>query len=71
MRFVKANGLVIHYRDQGQRDRPPLVFINSLGTDFRIWNDVAEIHHSAFGFGNDLLRHHHDVAIAQCQGGAR
>jgi 3-oxoadipate enol-lactonase len=43
MRFVKANGLVIHYRDQGRRDRPPLVFINSLGTDFRIWNEAAEI----------------------------
>src|ERR1700733_5772722 len=43
MRFVKANGLVIHFSDQGRRDGPPLVFINSLGTDFRIWNDVAEI----------------------------
>ena len=43
MRFVKANGLVIHYHDQGRRDGPPLVFINSLGTDFRIWNEVAEI----------------------------
>jgi 3-oxoadipate enol-lactonase len=43
MRFVKANGLVIHYLDQGRRAGPPLVFINSLGTDFRIWNEVAEI----------------------------
>ena len=43
MKFLKANGLVIHYRDQGPRDRPALVFINSLGTDFRIWNEVAEI----------------------------
>ena len=43
MKFVKANGLVIHYRDRGRRDGPPLVFINSLGTDFRIWNEVAEI----------------------------
>jgi 3-oxoadipate enol-lactonase len=43
MRFVKANGLVIHYRDHGRRDGAPLVFINSLGTDFRIWNEVAEI----------------------------
>ena len=41
--FVKANGLVIHFSDQGRRDGPPLVFINSLGTDFRIWNEVAEI----------------------------
>jgi 3-oxoadipate enol-lactonase len=43
MKFVKANGLVIHHLDQGRRDGPPLVFINSLGTDFRIWNEVAEI----------------------------
>ena len=43
MRFVKANGLVVHYRDQGRRDGPPVVFINSLGTDFRIWNEVATI----------------------------
>jgi len=43
MRFVKANGLVIHTLDQGRRDGPTLVFINSLGTDFRIWNEVAEI----------------------------
>jgi 3-oxoadipate enol-lactonase len=43
MKFVKANGLVIHFSDQGRGDGPPLVFINSLGTDFRIWNEVAEI----------------------------
>ena len=43
MRFLKANGLVIHYRDQGRRDGAPFVFINSLGTDFRIWDEVAEI----------------------------
>jgi 3-oxoadipate enol-lactonase len=43
MRFVQANGLVIHYLDYGSRDAPPLVFINSLGCDFRIWTEVAEI----------------------------
>jgi 3-oxoadipate enol-lactonase len=43
MKFVRANGLVIHYLDQGRRDAPPLVFINSLGTDFRIWTEVAGI----------------------------
>jgi 3-oxoadipate enol-lactonase len=43
MRFVKANGLVIHYFDHGRRDAKPLVFINSLGTDFRIWTEVAGI----------------------------
>lgn len=43
MKFVKANGLVIHYLDQGQRDGAPIVFINALGCDLRIWTEVAEI----------------------------
>ncbi|HEY1781695.1 MAG TPA: 3-oxoadipate enol-lactonase [Roseiarcus sp.] len=43
MKFVKANGLVVHVSDHGPRDAPPLVFINSLGTDFRIWTAVARI----------------------------
>jgi 3-oxoadipate enol-lactonase len=43
MKFAKANGLVVHYLEQGRRDGPALVFINSLGCDFRIWTEVAEI----------------------------
>jgi 3-oxoadipate enol-lactonase len=41
MRFVKANGLVIHCLDEGRQSGPPLAFINSLGTDLRIWDDVS------------------------------
>lgn len=43
MKFVKANGLVIHYSDEGRRDGPAIVFINSLGCDLRIWSGIAEI----------------------------
>ena len=43
MRFVKANGLVIHYLDRGRRDGAPIVFINALGCDLRIWTEIAEI----------------------------
>jgi pimeloyl-ACP methyl ester carboxylesterase len=43
MKFVKANGLVIHYLDRGQRDGAPIVFINALGCDLRIWTEIAEI----------------------------
>lgn len=43
MKFVKANGLVIHYLDEGRRAGPPLVFINSLGCDLRVWSEVAAI----------------------------
>ncbi|WP_101433323.1 3-oxoadipate enol-lactonase [Brucella melitensis] len=41
MQFAKVNDIVVHYdlRWNGN-DKPVLVFINSLGTDFRIWNKV-------------------------------
>ncbi len=43
MRFIRVNGVVIGYRDEGLRDGPALVFINALGSDLRIWDDVADI----------------------------
>jgi len=43
MPFVRINDGVIHYRDEGPRDAPAIAFINSLGTDFRIWDEVAAI----------------------------
>jgi 3-oxoadipate enol-lactonase len=41
MAFARINGAVTHYADEGRRDARAIVFINSLGTDFRIWDDVA------------------------------
>jgi len=41
MAFARANGTVLHYRTDGQSGAPALVFINSLGSDFRIWQDVV------------------------------
>jgi len=40
MRFVSVNGHIHHYALEGPEDAPTVVFANSLGTDFRIWNDV-------------------------------
>jgi 3-oxoadipate enol-lactonase len=42
MAFARANGGVVHYADEGPRAAKPIVFINSLGTDFRIWDEVAK-----------------------------
>jgi 3-oxoadipate enol-lactonase len=42
MAFVRVNGGVIHYADEGARAARPIVFINSLGTDFRIWDEVVK-----------------------------
>jgi 3-oxoadipate enol-lactonase len=43
VRFAQANGLVIHYLADGPEALPPLVFINPLGCDLRVWSEVASI----------------------------
>ena len=49
MRFARLNGAVIHHELRGAGDAT--VFINSLGTDFRIWNGVT----AALGTGAHLV----------------
>ena len=41
MSFARVNGGVVHYLDEGPREGPALVFINALGSDLRIWDEVA------------------------------
>lgn len=41
MAFVRVNGVVLHHEVRGGDEAPAVVFSNSLGTDFRIWNEVA------------------------------
>ena len=41
MQMAKINGITLHYADHGSRDSTAIVFANSLGTDFRIWDRVA------------------------------
>jgi 3-oxoadipate enol-lactonase len=41
MQFAEINGITIHYRVDGSPDAPAIVFSNSLGTDLRIWDEVA------------------------------
>lgn len=41
MQFARVNDVTIHYQViGGPADKPVIVFVNSLGTDFRIWRDV-------------------------------
>jgi 3-oxoadipate enol-lactonase len=41
VQFVQVNGISLHHQIiGGPGDKPVIVFINSLGTDFRIWRDV-------------------------------
>jgi 3-oxoadipate enol-lactonase len=41
MKFARVGDLTIHYADEGPRARDAVVFVNSLGSDLRIWDDVA------------------------------
>ena len=41
MAFAEANGAVAHYRDEGRVDARAIVFINALGMDLRIWDDLV------------------------------
>ena len=38
MRMIRLGETVLHYDDRGARDAPVIVFANSLGTDFRLWD---------------------------------
>ena len=41
MQFANINDISLHYQVIGASDdKPTIVFVNSLGTDFRIWRDV-------------------------------
>ena len=42
MQFARLNEIAMHYQLIGPpKGKPMLVFVNSLGTDFRIWRDVV------------------------------
>jgi 3-oxoadipate enol-lactonase len=44
VQFAKLNGITLHYRVIGSpAEKPVIVFSNSLGTDFRIWDDVIDL----------------------------
>jgi 3-oxoadipate enol-lactonase len=48
MTFTNINGNNIHYQYLDNQEDRTFIFINSLGTDFRIWDRVVDIlkHHS-------------------------
>ncbi|MBF9061320.1 3-oxoadipate enol-lactonase [Rhodobacterales bacterium HKCCSP123] len=40
MECLDLGDVALHYADTGPRDAPALVFANSLGTDFRLWDGI-------------------------------
>lgn len=42
MNFANVGGITLHYRQEGLQTGIPLVFINSLGTDLRLWDELVK-----------------------------
>ncbi|WP_428548781.1 3-oxoadipate enol-lactonase [Profundibacter sp.] len=40
MQMAELNGITVHYADQGDPNGAAVVFSNSLGTDFRLWDQL-------------------------------
>ncbi|MBO9475353.1 3-oxoadipate enol-lactonase [Shimia sp. R10_1] len=40
MPFATLNGIQIHYREDGDPAGAPVMFLNSLGTDMRLWDPI-------------------------------
>ena len=53
MLFATVNGIVLHHSVEGSPDAPTVVFSNSLGTDFRVWDPLL----ACFGEGLRVIRY--------------
>lgn len=42
MAFARVNGTTLHWQARGSIHALPIICLNSLGTDLRLWDDVAE-----------------------------
>ena len=40
MHMIQLDNVALHYRIQGDPGGKPIVFANSLGTDFRLWDEI-------------------------------
>ena len=66
MKFATTSGVTLHYIQEGIPDGVPLVFINSLGSDLRVWNAVVPY------FLDDFLIIRHDKrghGLSDCPSG--
>ena len=73
MNFISINGVTIHYKylpgSTSETEASTFLFINSLGTDFRIWDGVVDV---LKDYGNILLfdkRGHGLSDVAECRDG--
>jgi 3-oxoadipate enol-lactonase len=43
MAFATINNLTLHFKCDGSAENPTLVFVNSLGSDLRIWDELVPL----------------------------
>lgn len=50
MRVIRANGVALHWREDGEPNGIPVLFANSLGTDLRLWDAILPLLPSGYRF---------------------
>ena len=58
MAFGRFNHQLLHYKDENSRQARTIVFVNSLGTDLRIWDEVVARFRNEFRILRYDLRGH-------------
>jgi len=43
MQMINLNGISVYYADEGDPNGAPIVFSNSLGSDFRLWDQILPL----------------------------
>jgi 3-oxoadipate enol-lactonase len=67
MAFVRAGDLVVHYDLSGPPERPTILFANSLGTNFHVWDAQAASLANRFRILRYDMRGH---GLTDCTSGA-
>ena len=58
MKVIKANGIAMHWREDGNPEGIPVIFANSLGTDLRMWDQLLPLLPSEFRYLRYDVRGH-------------
>lgn len=58
MPFLEKNAVIIHYQTFGDKNNPALIFSNSLGTNYTLWQPQIEaLQHQFYLIGYDTRGH--------------
>jgi 3-oxoadipate enol-lactonase len=64
MNFFESSGVRLAYRVDGPEDAPPIVLVNSLGTDYRMWDQQIDFFEHSLRIIRYDVRGHGSSAVS-------